>query len=385
MNEDQTPTKGFERLAERSRVDARMRKDNEAYTEEQQHALLSELRDYRISNRVAGKPMPWKKVAELVGLPESTLSEVMKAGYKGDTEKCLRLIDQFLADERVRRGRFDDRSFASTSLTRQIMGVISNGVKNNSMPVIIGAPGSGKTMHARAYAADRDGAILIRIDQSTGDARGVTELLCQAITALRNMLDKHFRRRVTSIKAYLAKHRNTVIVVDEGQKLDRDGLEMLRDLHDSSDPDGRRNVPIIFFADKAFYKLIVRSRAGERSPIAPQLSRRMYPVFDIERDGADDDGVVHTAEDIAAILRNDRLRVVSEAGVKWLVRLANTPGYGALGFAMAILRMAFDLSRGGDLLDVGALGEALTMALGPEVAEEVDSIAGGELLRRAAG
>jgi len=383
MIEDPKP-KGFERLAAQSRVDARMRKDDEAYTDVQQQALLSELRDYRITNRVQGKPMRRKRVSDLVGLPESTLTEVRKGVYKGDVPKCLRLIDQFLADERLRRGRFDDRRFATTSLTRQIFGVITNGVKNNSMPVIIGSSGSGKSIDGRAYAADRDGVILVCVDQSTGDARGVTELLCSAITPLRPMLDKPFRRRVAAIKTYFAKHLNTVVVVDEAQKLDRDGLEMLRDFHDSSDPDARRNIPIVFFADRGFYKLILKSRAGQRSPIAPQLSRRMYPTFDIEKDGADDDGRSFTVEDIVTIPRNDRLRVVSDAGVKWIARLANTPGYGLIGFAMAAVRMAFDLAKGATV-ECDDLSEALKMALGPEVAEEVDTVADGELLRKVAG
>ena len=383
MDQDQK-AKGFERLADQSRQDARMRRDDEAYTDDQQQALFSELRDYRITNRVAGKAMRWKQVAELVGLPESTLSEVAKGVYKGDVQKCLRLIDQFLADERLRHGRFDDRSFATTSLTRQIWGVISNGVKNNSMPVIIGAPGSGKSIHERAYAADRDGVILVRVDESTGDARGVTVLLCTAVTALRNMLDKPFRKRVASIKGYFAKHLSTVVVVDEAQKLEREGLEMLRDLHDSSDPDGRRNIPIVFFADQDFYKLILKSRAGQRSPIAPQLSRRMYPIFDVERDGSDDDGRVYTVDDIVTILRNDRLRVVSDAGVKWIAKLANTPGYGLVGFAMAVVRMAFDLVKGRPV-EPADLCESLRMALGPDVADEIDEISGGELMRKAAG
>jgi hypothetical protein len=284
----------------------------------------------------------------------------------------------------LRRGRFDDRSFATIGITRQILGVINNGVKNNSMPVIIGAPGSGKSIHARAFAADREGVVLIRADQANGDGRGVTELLCQAITPLRPMLDRSHRRRLASIRAYLAKHRNTIIVVDESQKLTRDGLETLRDLHDSSDPDGRRNVPIILFGDESFYKLILKSRAGQRSPIAPQLTRRMYPIFDITKDGADDGGRVYSVADVVAMLRNDRLRVVSEAGVAWITKLANTPGYGYLGFGMAVLRMAFDIARG-ETVEPEDLREALRMAIGPTVAEEIDEACGGELLEVRAG
>lgn len=376
---------GFERLGQDARRSFRMVKDDQAVSPDDAHALLGELGDWRRDHTTPdGRPMPWKRVAELVGIPHSTLTEVVAGKYKGNLDNQLRKIDQFLAEDRERAGSFDVCQHAEIRLTRKINGVIRAGIRHNSMPVIIGEPGSGKSVHARALAADRGGVVLIRPDETFNGARGVTHLLCQAIDGLRNMLHKSHPQRLIAVRGYLQKHRNLVIVVDECQQLTAEGLNCLRNLHDTSDPEGRRGTPIIFFGDEGFYRLIVRSRNGERSPIAPQLTRRMFPVFDIRRDGADAGGDVFGVDDVVRILRNDRVRILNPEGVRWLTRLANVHGYGSLGFAVAVFRMAFDVASTRPL-GVAELLKALRMAIGPSAVEEVDQAAGGELLRAAAG
>jgi len=377
---------GFERLGQEARRSFCMAKDGEAITPEVAQALLGEIQDWRRDHTTSdGRPTPWKHVAELVGIQASTLGELVAGKYKGNVENQLRAIDRFLAEDRERAGRFDVCQHAEITLTRKIFGVIRAGIRNNSMPVVIGPPGSGKSVHARAFAADRGGVVLIRPDETFNGSRGVSHLLCQAIEGLRATLHKPHPQRLAALRSYLQRHRNLVIVVDEAQQLVADGLTCLRNLHDTSDPEGRRGTPIIFFGDEAFYRLIVKGRSGERSPIAPQLTRRMYPIFDIARDGADGEGgAVFSVDDLVRILRNDRVRVVTPEGVRWLARLANTPGYGLLGFAIAVLRMAFDIATKTPV-DVSDLVAALRMSIGPRAMEEVDEAAGGELLRKAAG
>ena len=181
---------GFERLGQDARVEYRMVREDQPITPELQRALIGELQDWRRDNTTDGKPTPWKKIAELVGIPHSTLTEVVSGKYKGNVENQLRKIDPFLAEDRERAGRFDVRQHAEIGLTRKIFGVIRAGMRNNSMPVIIGEPGSGKSVHARAFANDRGGVVLIRPDETFCNARGVSHLLCQAIEGLRNMLYK---------------------------------------------------------------------------------------------------------------------------------------------------------------------------------------------------
>lgn len=374
---------GFERLGQEARRSFHMVKDDQKPTPEIIQALRGELADYRRDHTTKdGRPMPVKRLAERVGVAHGVLSEWLKAKYKGDDAAVALKVDRFLAEERERAGRFDVCQHAEIGLTRKIFGVIRAGIRNNSMPCVIGAPGTGKSVHARAFAADRGGVILIRPDETFNNARGVSYLLCQAIEGLRQILHKPHPKRLAAVRSYLQKHRNIVIVVDECQQLTAEGLICLRNLHDTSDPEGRRCTPIVFFGDEGFYRLIVKSRSGERSPIAPQMTRRMYPIFDIGRDGAEgESGAAFTVEDIVRIIRNERVHVVTAEGVRWLTRLANVSGYGSLGFAIAVLRMAFDIATEMPV-DVAELVAALRMSIGPRAMEEVDEAAGGELLRK---
>jgi hypothetical protein len=247
------------------------------------------------------------------------------------------------------------------------------------MPIVIGPSGCGKSATARAIAIDREGVALIRIDQANGDSRGVTYLLCEA---LKLPAEKTNRKRLATILEFLGKNRNTVVFVDGAQKLNPDGLEVLRDIHDRSDPDGRRNTPIVLFGDSDFYKLIVRARSGEQSPIKPQMTRRMYPVLNLSAEGADGTtGGLFSAEDVVRILRNGRLRPVDSTGIRWLTTLANVEGYGSLGFALAVLRMAVDVASKTPLA-VSDLQRALQMLVGPRAVKEVDGQAGGQLLQK---
>lgn len=373
---------GFERLGQEARRSFLMVRDDQQITPDLDRALIGEVEDWRRDHTTKdGRPMPWKRVAELVGIPHSTLTEVVAGKYKGSRDNQLRKIDRFLAEDRERAGRFDVRQHAEIGLTKKIFGVIRAGIRNNSMPVIIGEPGSGKSVHGQAFAADRGGVVLIRPDETFNNARGVSHLLCQAIDGLRQMLHKSHPKRLVAVRSYLQRHRNIVIVVDECQQLTAEGLNCLRNLYDTSDLEGRRNTPIVFFGDEHFYRLLVKSRNAERSPIGPQLTRRMWPVFDISRDGADNEGDVFTAEDVVHILRNERVRVVTAAGVRWLTRLTNVHGYGSLGFAVAVVRMGFDIATKTPL-GVEELVAALKMTIGPRAMEEIDQAAGGELLRK---
>lgn len=380
---------GLEKLARQGRVEYRMVTDDQPLSDDVRRQIVEEISAYRHEHPRAGQPLAWGRLAERIGIAQGTLVDVVRGRYKGDTDRVLRKIDQFLADERSRRGRCDFHTPARIGVTEAIFGTIRSGIRNNTMPVIIGSPGVGKTVHARAFAAERSGVLLIRADEAHRDARGVTRLICNAADGLRQHYRAPHARRVLAIKQWLAKHLTTVIVVDEAQKLVREGLEMLRDLHDLSDPAGRRNIPVVFFGDHRFKRLLFTGRTGDRSPISPQIARRMRPVLDIDADcRLDEDGAIYTADDIVRIVRNNRVKLLTPAAVRWLRDLANVQGYGRLGFAIGVLQLAVDLASAPDgafsgQITVDLLQQALEMTFGRSVAIEIDEQTGGELLRRA--
>lgn len=317
------------------------------------------------------------KGGRMVG--RSVLSQFLKGTYKGDVETIARRVDDFLADQAMREGRFDARGFASIGLAEKVFGVIKAAKRNNSMGVVIMEPGDGKSTIARAYCAEDSGAVLVRVAERSGDAHGVINLLYKAME-LRE--DRTFRAKRAAIEKRTLRNRSLIVLVDEAQKLKPSGLEVIRDLHDASDPTGEFCVPFVFFGDHDFYGLIVRSRNGEPSPIKPQMTRRMYPVFDsrVNAGSRQDPGQLYSLPDLVRILKNRQLRLLTSGAVAWLTVLANVRGWGSLGFAMAVVRMAYDIKRR-DQVDVPDLQAALRMAIGPNGAKEIDQQAEGLLFK----
>ena len=377
----------FDQYGMEARVEARMLDPDKSITDEQRQALIREIQNYRDNHKTpAGKPLPWAELGAKIGVSGPSLSEITNGKYKADPSHFLRKIDQFLADERIRTGRFDARSFARINVTQKIKGAINHGLKHNTIPVIIGEPGSGKSAHARWFVGQRPGAVLIEPDDADCDGTWVIDAVYKALGIFaRNRVHRRDRKR--AIVSYLQKHKNTVIVCDECQGLRRSALEMLRRFHDLSDPQGMRNVSVVLFGDEDFYKLIVRTRGGARTPISPQVTRRMYPIFDVMADGCDKDadgnvidGTVFKRSCIEAITRNQRLRVLKgPEEIAWLTKLANTHRFGSLGLAMRVFEVAWDL-RDGKYVTVNELVLTLPTVISPAEAELADVQTGHELL-----
>ncbi len=378
------PNNPFVQLAQDARKDFYMAKDG-TYSDQQRAALLENLRDYRAAHPGRnGKLRPWEELANDIGISKSTLSELLGGRYEGDTDKQLRLVDQFIALSTERRGRLDGREFCNIGLARLMRGAVNTGIRNNSCPVILGPPGCGKSMFSRYLASTLESCLFIRIMETKGDARGVIELLYDQIPG-RYRVDGHRvptnRQRLAAVQTFLGRHRSTVIIVDEAQKLRAHGLELLRDLHDLSDLDARTNSPIVFFGDARFYRHLIGARDGRETVVAPQFVRRLHPVFDVEKDGAGGDGGdVYSVDDLARVLHNDRVKLVSSDGVRWLTMLANLRGYGMLGFAVSVAKNAYDVARR-ETITVEHLRQALELMVGGSTMKVMDGKSGGALLR----
>lgn len=377
MGPDDPRDSAFDRFGKDARIEARMLQPDVPITGEQRAALLAELADYRETHRTYGcKSMPWEELGARIGVSGSALCEVAQGKYKADDSKILRAIDQFLADETGKQGRHEHRAFVPIQLTHKIKGVIESGLQANKIPVIIGEPGSGKSQHAHWWVGQRRGAVLIEPDDLDCDERWVVDALYENLALSGPHVAKSRRDKKRAIVRFLQSHKNTVIVVDEAQKLTPAALEMLRRLHDLSDPQSQRNVSVVLFGDEHFYKLIVRARGATRAPISPQITRRMFPIFDIATQGGKKDedgrpipGTVFSTECIEKTTQNARLKLLQRGGVKYLHRLANVRGYGSIGMAMLVFEAARGFA-GDQKIALEDLQLALTTVVGPVIAEE---------------
>jgi len=397
MNREPPLDAGVEdRLSRVGKVSFRMVTDDQPISPDIRIQLIDELEAWRRDHPKAdGRPHALKDTAERIGMRPSTLTEVVKGSYKGDTDAFLRQIDTFLAEERQRVGPHDFRQFTRVELTAHIFGALDEGIRLGTMPCVIAPPGSGKSVHARAYAQDRGSTYVIRVEDEPADKHAVSRLLCDAlhdhrgIRELSPVKDRPHPQRLESVKAWLRKRRNTVRGVDEAQKLSRSGLELLRDLHDTCGA-GERGMPIAFFGDERFQMLIGDARSGRTRGMTEQFSSRIYPIVRVDTQCTTDGGdQIYTVDDIVAITRNSRFKLLTRQAIRWLTCLANLHRYGHLRRAMTVLRSACrlyaDVLTANQPLDIEHLQEALTITAGRSLATEIDQAAGGELLQQKVG
>lgn len=368
----------MEQFGKDARVEARMLDPDKDITDSQRAAVIREISAYRDRTLIEGRPVPWSKLANWIGVSPSVLTEVVKSKYQGDTDKVLRQIDQFLAREANESKRPDLRGFQQIKVTEHILAAINQCVLRRSIGVISGEPGSGKSKHAEWFRDRHEGAVLIVCDDADSDRKFVIDALHEQLRL--GTYTPSVRQRKREIEQYLKGHLNTVIIIDEAQKLTADGLETLRGLHDKSDPDGRRNVPIILFGDDSFYKDIQSSRGGSRTKFSSQLTRRMFPVILIEVHCADLDpegrpipGSVYTVECIERIVRSQRLRLVRNDAMMFAVGLANVHNKGRLGLAQRVIEIAIDLAaQDGKQVTVAHMRAALSFFRGPSEAQVIE-------------
>jgi hypothetical protein len=363
----------MDKLSMEARIEARMLSPKQKVTDVQRDKLLAGLEEYRQDHRIGGKPMPLTRLATYIGVSSSVLTEVVNGKYAGDTDRVLRQIDEFLAREEQQGKRPDFREFVKIKITEKIVTAINEAVMRRSIGVIIGEPGDSKSEHAKWYCTQREGVVLITSDECDYDRKFIIDELHRELKLGTHC--PHTRDKKREIVGYLQTHKNTVIIVDEAQKLTTDALEILRAFHDKSDPAGRKNVPVILFGDEDFYKIIIRTRGGQRTPLSPQITRRMYPVISIEFDGMDRDeegkpipGSVFTYEDIERIVQNQKLRLFRPEAIGFAVRLANEHGHGRLGLAIRIMETAVDI-KAEDKVSVADMREALSLYFGPSEAK----------------
>lgn len=352
MSDDVHRDSTLDRLGRDARVDARMLPDDTKINDAQRAAVIAELKNYRDTHLVEGRPVSWAKLASHIGVAPSVLSQTVNGNYPGDVDAILRKIDQFLAGEATADKRVDIRGFQRIKITEDIVAAISQTLVRRSIGVITGEPGTGKSAHARWLRDTRDGAILITCDPDDSDSKFVIDAIHKE---LRLPFAKFRRDKKRQIEQYLQTHTNTVIIVDESQFLTNAALETLRSFHDKSDIDGRRNVPIVLFGDDKFYDLVLQSRAGtkDRTPFSPQITSRMFPVLsveiqctDLDDDGKPIAGTVYTKEDIEKIVRSGRLRLARPDAIDFATLLANLHGWGRLRLAARVLEIAIDANKG---------------------------------------
>lgn len=178
-----------------------------------------------------GKNITWAQIARETGLSGGTISGFMNDKYNGDNQRVAAALTRWIANQRAADALPEPPRFIETPTARRIWTSLRFARLTESIAVICGHPGVGKTAAAREYCRRNDNVWLITI---TPACASVLECLTELADALgmndiprrKGPLARALRRRLSGVQG--------LAIIDEADHLHAEALEELRLLQEAA-------------------------------------------------------------------------------------------------------------------------------------------------------
>lgn len=165
------------------------------------------------------------QIAKEIGVSGSTVNQLLNGNYKADPTAMLQKLANWLTARDQRADAPRDPGFVMTETAKQIMADMGYALTTQSIVIIHGISGVGKTTALREFQRNNNNVWVITTSPSRAT---MTECLYEL--AMELGMDNAPRLRGPLARALRRRLRNTkgLIVVDEADHVDRPTLEELR-------------------------------------------------------------------------------------------------------------------------------------------------------------
>ncbi len=294
--------------------------------------VLKHIKEHQITHRA---------ISVQIGVGHSTISEVLKDSYRGDSDKILRQLNTWVGDDAGRRSRKTPIGFYETAVFKTLRDAAayvkrqadtepqrSVGGDKARIAITYGPSGCGKSEGAKALCIADPNAIYVRVSSSTRGATAFARAIFHAAgwksrRVNQSYMDALFEKLTLS---------GRLLVVDEGHELREPALKFIRDLNDIC------KIPILIVATEMIRDRVERVRRGIGRIMDDQFSRRVCLQYNLLR-GTDGKGgskrPIYSLEEIAAIFKDDEVKLTDD-GLEFLCAIACVIGLGMLGTAANI-------------------------------------------------
>ena len=192
--------------------------------------------------------------------------------YAGDASGVARAVSSYMETHAQRAEAWRPDGFIMTGVARNIIAVVQKAVALQTIAVISGDAGRGKTMAMEACHRNHAGSVYIRVRR---DRRTATGLARAFVGALRVKSAATSAKMIDGVVAKLI-GTGRPLFIDEAHQLKPDALELLRDIHDEC------GVPVIL---SGTYD--INDKTADGDIFYGQFSSRIALRYDInERRGA---------------------------------------------------------------------------------------------------
>jgi DNA transposition AAA+ family ATPase len=183
--------------------------------------------------------------------------------------------------------------YCSTPTAEDIHNLLAICRKHCMMGVVVGEPGTGKSMAVAAYAAIEKGIVLCRVTKAASDIQPLLVRLCGAlgenVSPNQSKADLYETALWSLTQPFAAKN---LLLFDEAQHLSDDALECARDLFDES------QVGVVLVGNKGLKRWETSQKSKKANSFA-QLRGRIGQFLDLK---------VPLDEDLAAICEYHKLQ-----------------------------------------------------------------------------
>lgn len=180
--------------------------------------------------------MPLKELGQAIGYNDSTIWRVLKGEYEGNWKNIVESIRSYrkLTEH---RGTIQQSEFAENYSTRLIFGALDYALANNSITLVVGESGQGKTMSGQAWKRlNNHGRAVMVTAPPYGGPKALLARIAEAVGVNKNL---NFMQMQLAI--YRSFNRHRILIVDEAHRLlpgDRRTnpvmLEIIRDIKDET-------------------------------------------------------------------------------------------------------------------------------------------------------
>ncbi|MCX7132703.1 AAA family ATPase, partial [Aeromonas sp.] len=165
------------------------------------------------------------QIAKEVGVSPTTVNQLLNGNYKADSTAMVQKLANWLTARDQRADAPRDPGFVLTETAKQIRADMTYALTTQSIVIIHGSSGVGKTTGLREFQRNNNNVWVITTSPSRATMTEcmyelAMELGMENAPRLRGPLARALRRRLLNTKG--------LIVVDEADHLDRATLEELR-------------------------------------------------------------------------------------------------------------------------------------------------------------
>ncbi len=290
----------------------------EDLTDEAVRGVASSLRAFLRDNGISQG-----KVAELLGVSRSVVSEFLGKGYKGNVVKLVSKIVQLINSRDRKRRRGQHGGYVETTVAKQIGALVTQteafSTDEGRIGLIIGDGGHGKSVCLREYVEANKNTVYLELD-ATMSSRYIFAEIARSLKLSVNGATALVARRI----AEALKCRNTIVIIDEASSLTVKQLNQLRQVIVVK---GR--CPLILAGNQQLQQTVMQRRTTREHESLDQFTSRLMGVLNLDESASDRDGGMYTAEDIRKLYEYGGIRLTGDA-VATLRSIRRTPKSGRL-------------------------------------------------------